>query len=177
MNDQVVLETARLRLRPHRVADFESYAALWPPSQASQDIDPLPPLTREEAWARLLRFVGHWTHFGYGLFLVEDARTGELIGEMGCAHFCRGVQASFDSALESGWRLVARRRRQGIAVEAMLAALAWVDSTLRVERTVCMIDPGNLPSLQVAARLRYQEFAREPYKGNSVILLERRRQA
>jgi RimJ/RimL family protein N-acetyltransferase len=173
MSNPVVLETSRLRLRPHRVADFERYAVLWLPSQTPQDVDPLPPLTKEEAWARLLRFVGHWAHFGYGLFLIEDARTGELVGEVGCAHFWRGVHASFDPALESAWRVTASRRREGIALESMRAVLEWFDATVRIERTVCMIHPSNGPSLRVAARLGYHEYRREPYKGNTVLLLER----
>jgi RimJ/RimL family protein N-acetyltransferase len=131
----------------------------------------------EEVWARLLRFVGHWTHFGYGLFIVEDSRTGELIGEVGCAHFRRGVAADFDVVPEAAWRVSASRRRQGIALEAMQGALEWFEQTLHVTRTVCMIHPSNVPSLQVAARLGYLEFKRALHKDRTVVLLERQHAA
>jgi len=173
MSNSAVLATARLRLRPHEIGDFERYTALWHHSEMLPGNGPVLALTREESWARLLRFLGHWGHFGYGLFLVEDAHTGELIGEVGCAHFCRGVDARFDSVLEGAWRIAASRRRQGIALEAMQAALGWLEQTVHTERTVCMIHPSNGPSLHVAARLGYQEFLRAPYKERTVILFER----
>jgi RimJ/RimL family protein N-acetyltransferase len=169
-----MLQTSRLRLRPHRVADFEGYVPLWLPSEMQPGSGPVLALTREEAWARLLRFVGHWAHFEYGLFLVEDLSTGELLGEVGCAHFHRSMGADFDAALEGVWRVALSHRRKGIALEAMHTALGWLDQTVRIARTVCMIHPGNAASLQVAARLGYQEFSRAPYKDRTVILLERR---
>jgi RimJ/RimL family protein N-acetyltransferase len=168
-----MLQTSRLILRPHRVADFERYVPLWSADDMPPEIAPLPPLSGEEAWARLLRFVGHWSHFGSGLFLVEDRATGELIGEVGLAHFQRGVHADFDAALEGAWRVAASRRGQGLAVEAMQASLEWIDA-LRIERTVCMIHPGNAASLKVAAHLGYREFTRARYKAATVVLFERR---
>ena len=41
------------------------------------------PATREEAWARLLRYAGHWALLGYGFWLVEDRTTGSFVGEVG----------------------------------------------------------------------------------------------
>jgi len=38
---------------------------------------------------------------------------------------------------------------------------------------VCIIDPINLPSQKVAAKLGYQPFGQTTYKGNSVIQYER----
>ena len=77
-----MIETSRLRLRPHQVADFNRYLPLWvspePPDTASPMV-----LNPEEVWARLLRFLGHWTHFGYGLFLAEDRTSGEIVAEIG----------------------------------------------------------------------------------------------
>src|SRR5690242_6701784 len=112
-----MLQTARLCLRPHAVADYERYVALWDLSEMPAGNGPILALTAEEAWARLLRFIGHWQHFGYGLFIVEDVNTGELIGEVGCAHFRRGMDARFEAAPEGAWRILSSRRRQGFAVE------------------------------------------------------------
>lgn len=167
----MMLQTSRLRLRPHRVADFDRYVPLFHASEMPPGNGPVLSLTREECWARLLRFVGHWNHFGYGLFLVEDVHSGELIGEVGCAHWQRGVSERFDAALEAAWRISMSRRRKGIALEAMQTVLGWLEQTRQVERTVCMIHPSNAPSLQVAARLGYQQYARAPYQDRAVLLL------
>ena len=92
-----MIETDRLRLRPHRVEDFNRYLPLWLLPEPPGTHAPLQ-LTPEEVWSRLLRFVGHWSHFGYGLLLVEDRRSGDIVGEAGVAHFMRGMGASFDDA-------------------------------------------------------------------------------
>jgi RimJ/RimL family protein N-acetyltransferase len=168
-----MLRTSRLLLRPHLVTDLERYALLMGTDESQYDPGAMPPLTVEEAWARLLRFVGHWSHFGYGLFIVEDCLTGELIGEVGYAHFQRGVHPDFDTALEGAWRVAVSRRRQGIALEALQTALAWIDQRVHAERTVCMIHPTNGASLKVAARLGYREFTRTRYKNGTVALFER----
>lgn len=168
-----MLETSRLLLRPPRVADFERYLPLWHKSEMAAAPGPNLSLNPEEVWARLLRFVGHWAHFGYGLFLVEDFESHELIGEVGFAHFHRGMGARFDAVPEAAWRVLARRRKRGIAVEGMQAAISWFEQTVRPERTVCMIHPSNAASLTVAGRLGFHEFERAPYKERTVILLER----
>jgi RimJ/RimL family protein N-acetyltransferase len=167
-----IIDTDRLRLRPHRVSDFTAYHAFW--NEAERTGAPgLPALGAEEAWYRLLRFVGHWAHFGYGLFMVEDRASGELIGEAGFADFHRGLGPRFDGIPEAGWRIAGARRGRGIATEAMRAAGTWLDEYVRSPRSVCMIDPFNAASLRVAARLGFEEFAREPYKGHPLILLQR----
>ena len=38
---------------------------------------------------------------------------------------------------------------------------------------VCIIDPDNTPSLRVAERCGFHEYARTTYKGEAIILLER----
>ena len=163
--------TTRLRLRPHRVADFERYLPLF--QQAEEGTATYFLLSTEDTWSRLLRFVGHWAHFGYGLFVVEDLASGEIVGEVGCARYYRGVDARLDGVPEAAWRVLASHRGRGIASEAMPAALAWLDNTLRPERTVCMVNVSNAASLKVAAKLGYVEFAQTTYKKMDVVLLER----
>jgi len=131
-------------------------------------------LTGEEVWARLLRFVGHWSHFGYGLFLVEDRTSGEIVGEVGVAHFMRNLGPSFDDVPEAAWRVLVTRRNSGIATEAMTAALTWFDRTSRCDRTVCLIHIANERSLRVASRLGFRPFGRCEFKGFPAWLLERR---
>lgn len=167
-----MIETDRLRLRPHRVEDFNRYLPLWLLPEPPGTHAPLQ-LTPEEVWSRLLRFVGHWSHFGYGLFLVEDRRSGDIVGEAGVAHFMRGIGASFDDAPEAAWRVLASRRGEGIAKEAMTAALSWFDAAIGTTRTVCLIHVANEPSIRVAARLGYGPFGQCDFRGHLASLFER----
>ena len=65
--------------------------------------------------------------------------------------------------------------RTGVAREAAEAIFAWADGVLRADRTVCLIDPDNRPSLALAAKLGFEPFADTHYKGKPSTLLERRR--
>jgi RimJ/RimL family protein N-acetyltransferase len=169
-----MIETFRLRLRPHRVDDFNRYLPLWRVPEPPGTHAPVN-LTPEDAWSRLLRFVGHWSHFGYGLFVVEERVTGEIVGEVGLAHFMRGIGPRFDDAPEAAWRVLATRRGAGIAGEAMTAALEWFDGTVAADRTVCLIHTANTRSIRVATRLGYRPFGQTEFRGAPAALLERTR--
>lgn len=172
----MIIETPRLLLRPHRVDDLDLYAALF---AESEPINPyaLPALSREDAWARLLRFIGHWAHFGYGLFVAEERASGLIVAEVGLANFERVVDPECEGMPEAAWRVSQRMRRRGVGIEAMHAALSWFDRDVRSERTFCLIHPDNTPSLRVAARLGYRELSRGRYKDEPVISLQRGREA
>lgn len=164
------IHTERLILRPHRVADYDAYLQIW------TQPDPSPfafQLDAENTWYRLLRWVGHWTHFGYGLFVLEDRASGALLGEAGFAHFRRFIDGRFDTAPEAAWRVVQSRRGEGLAAEAMDAALEWFEAQSRASRTVCLIHPTNAKSLRLADRLGFVEYGRAVYREETNILLER----
>lgn len=169
-----MIDTPRLHLRPHRVLDFERYLPLWTQPEPPDTAAPMT-LSAEEAWARLLRWMGHWSHFGYGLFVVEDRASEAIVGEVGLGHFHRGIGPHFDAAPEAAWRVLATRRGEGIAFEAMQAALAWFDRTIRAPRTVCLIFRANTRSIRVADRLGYREFATGRYREQDGLLFERMR--
>jgi RimJ/RimL family protein N-acetyltransferase len=168
-----ILETERLILRGHAVDTFDEALALWSDPLVTRHITGKPS-GREEVWARLLRYIGHWAVAGYGLWQIRERATGRFAGEAGLADFKREIAVSFDGAPEAGWVLAPWAHGRGYATEAMTAALAWSDAAAHVgPRTVCMINPGNAASLRVAAKCGYRELAHTDYKGTEVIVFER----
>lgn len=166
-----VLETARLTLRGHSAEDLDDALALWSDPQVVRYIGGTP-FGREDVWARLLRYVGHWAIAGYGFWQIRERATGRFVGEAGLADFKRELAVPFDGAPETGWVLAPWSHGKGYATEAMTAVLAW--STAHGHpRTVCLIDLDNTASLRVAARCGYREIARTTYKGTEVFVLGR----
>ena len=53
------IETARLILRAHGAADLDAVAAMWSDAALVRHITGKPS-TREESWARILRYAGLW---------------------------------------------------------------------------------------------------------------------
>ncbi len=167
-----ILETERLVLRGHRAEDLDECFAMWSDPEVTRFIGGKPS-GREEVWARLLRYVGHWSIAGYGFWQIRERATGRFVGEAGLADFKRDLALSFDGAPETGWVLAPWSHGKGYATEAMTAVLAWSDRTY--PRTVCVIDPDNAASRRVAAKCGYREVARALYKSAEIIALERTR--
>lgn len=166
-----VLETARLTLRGPRAGDLDDSLSLWSDPQVVRHIGGKPS-GREDVWARVLRYIGHWAVAGYGFWQVRERATDRFVGEVGLADFQRDLAFSFDGAPETGWVLAPWSHGKGYATEAMTAVLAW--SAAAHPRTVCIIDHDNLASLRVAAKLGYREIGRADYKAAEVIVFERR---
>lgn len=166
------IETGRLTLRPHRLGDFDDSAALWADPDVTRFIGGRP-FTREECWARLLRYAGLWALLGFGYWVIRETATGRFVGEAGFADFRRDIRPGFDGVPEIGWVLSPWAHGRGFATEAARAILGWGEAHFGPVRTVCIIDPDHAASLRVAAKLGYREAARTSYHGHAIILLDR----
>ncbi|GAB2954215.1 GNAT family N-acetyltransferase [Hymenobacter coalescens] len=133
------------------------------------------PQDEETVWRRLLAQLGCWSMMGYGSWAVEEKSTGRFIGGVGFFDYQRDLTPSIKGVPEAGWVLTPRVHGRGYASQALTAALAWADAHLPAARTTCIIDPDNEASLRLARKFGYQEFARSPYHGQEIVLLERPR--
>jgi RimJ/RimL family protein N-acetyltransferase len=166
-----VVETERVRMRGHTAADFEATAAMWADPKVTRHIGGKPS-TPEESWARMMRYPGHWALMGYGFWLLEDKATGRFLGEAGFADFKREIEPRFDCP-EHGWALAPWAHGKGFASEAIAAQLDWAATHFGRVTLGCMIDPDNAPSIKLAQKHGYAEFARSTYKGAPTILFRR----
>jgi RimJ/RimL family protein N-acetyltransferase len=168
-----VLVTPRLTLRAHGVKDFADLAAMWGDPAVVRHIGGRP-LSGEDVWARLLRYVGHWALMDYGFWVVAETATGRFAGETGFAEFKRDLQPPL-VAPEIGWVLAPWAQGQGFATEAVQAATAWFDRHRESAITTCLIAPENAASLRVAHKCGYREVRRAVYRDAPAIVLERPR--
>lgn len=165
------LETSRLILTPVALTDFEDLARLWSDIAFTRHIMGRG-LSEEEVWFRLLRDLGHWSALGHGNWSVRLKGDGAYVGSVGVLNYRRELDPPFD-APELGWGVAPRFQGQGLAGEALRAALAWCDARLPNPRTVCMISPDNGPSIQMAVRAGFARYAETSYKGSPTWLFER----
>ena len=167
-----VIETERLRLRPHEVSDFDACVAMWSdPAITRYTIgDPSPPA---QTWKRILTYRGHWTLLGFGYWAVEEKATGRYIGDIGFAEHKRDIRPSIEGMPELGWALISKVHGRGYATEALRAAVAWGDSHFGAVDTVCIINPENQASVRVAEKLGYAEVRRSPHGEKSVVVFLR----
>ena len=157
-----ILETPRLIMRGHRSSDFESVTAMWGDFEVAKHISGKPS-TKEESWARMLRYAGLWHFLGYGYWVLEDKATGKFLGEVGLANFHREMDPPLGDLPEAGWVLTPAAHGKGYATEGIGAALAWADANLKTP-IVCILAPENPASIRVAQKSGFREIARGTYK-------------
>jgi RimJ/RimL family protein N-acetyltransferase len=167
-----VLETDRLIMRPHVLADYDDSFAMWSDSEVTRFIGGQAS-TREEVWARLLRYAGHWALLGFGYWVVRDKASGSFVGEVGFANFRRAIEPPLDDMPEVGWALMPAAHGRGYATEAVHAALRWADAKWPAADTACIVAPDNTASLRVAQKCGYVEWAHGSYKGKPTVHLRR----
>lgn len=140
------LTTPRLLLRPIAADDFEAHARIAADPEVMRYIH-AGPLTRDQAWWNLARYVGHWHLRGYGMWAVVERASGEVIGHIGF------LNPEGGRGFELGWALCRDAWGKGYAVEGASAALAHAFSALGQQHVVCVIHADNLRSIKVAERL------------------------
>lgn len=168
-----VIETERLRLRGHVPDDLDACTALWAHLEVRRHIGGRP-FTREECWARLLRYAGHWDFLGFGCWLIEERATGAFVGEAGVWDYRREFDLPLPAPLstlpEVGWVLAPEHQGKGYATEAVQSAMDWGRTMRRMTGFTCIIAPENLPSMRVAERCGFHEALRTSYKGNETVV-------
>jgi RimJ/RimL family protein N-acetyltransferase len=166
------LETERLCLRAHCLEDFQDSAAMWSDPKVTRYISG-GPVTPEDAWSRLLRYVGHWSLMGFGYWIVEEKGSRKFLGEAGFADLRRTIEPSLGNTPEAGWVFTCAAHGFGFASEAMGAIHAWGQSHFQTPGSACLIHPENTPSLRLAAKLGYRETGRSEYQGRPTIVHHR----
>jgi RimJ/RimL family protein N-acetyltransferase len=123
-------EVARLLLDP-RVA-----RTLWPTMHP-----PTPADLDESMRARCV----HWERNGFGLWLLRDRQTGEMVGR-------GGLQYTFVAevhAVEAGWAIVPERWGQGLATELAQTCVEVGFGDLGLREIVAFALPDNIASRRV----------------------------
>lgn len=142
-----------MRLTLPTRADLTDCHAMWQDPDVVRHIGP-PVTWRDESWRKLLSLRGLWDMAGYGYWIARE-HNGAFVGALGFADFARDMAGVNGSWPEAGWVLARHAQGKGFAREALLAAHAWCEASLKPEATWCIIDPANLRSQALAAWLGY----------------------
>jgi RimJ/RimL family protein N-acetyltransferase len=140
------VETERMileRLRPEHAAeqlrlllDPRVSATLWPRAGLPSEADVLDGLAAK---------VDHWERHGFGMWLLRDRDSGEMVGR-------GGLQYTYTAGLndvEAGWAIVPARWGQGLATELAHACVEVAFEHLGLLDIVAFTLPTNVASRRV----------------------------
>lgn len=124
-------ELSRL-LRDPRVA-----ATGWPGGMPPSERDVLISLADKER---------HWERYGFGMWLMRDRVSGEMVGRGGLQWtlYVRDLDE-----VEVGWSVVPERWGQGLATELAVASVEIAFGPLDLDRIVAFTTPENAASRRV----------------------------
>jgi RimJ/RimL family protein N-acetyltransferase len=144
-----VIETERLLLRRWRDTDVAPNTEMLADPDSARFItsDGKPVTDAFVGWRNAAIMAGHWALHGFGLFVVEEKRTGRYVGRVG-PWFPAGWPG-----FEVGWGIAKSFRGKGYAVEAASASIDWSFTTFETDKLVHCIRPENVASKKVAQRL------------------------
>ncbi len=128
-------------------SDLDDYAEMCGDPDVMRFLGDGQPLSRADAWRNLAVVVGHWQLRGFGLWAVEERRSGLLVGRVGC------WQPEGWPGLEVGWTLRREFWGRGYATEAALVALDHAFNRLGQNHVISLIQPENSQSVAVALRI------------------------
>ena len=171
MIDVPTLSTARLLLRPFSERDLDAYAAICADPEVMRYLGEGRPLARADAWRQLAMFLGHWELRGYGMWAVEERRSGVLVGRIGF------MEPEGWPGFELGWTLDRSWWGKGYATEGAREALAFAFARLGKERVISLVHPDNHASIRVAERLGESLEGRTLLLGHEVLVYGVRRAA
>ncbi|MBR0662371.1 GNAT family N-acetyltransferase [Neoroseomonas oryzicola] len=143
----MIIETARLRLRPFVEADIPAYAAIRADPEVMRHMPGgMARATVADADAARLvpDFAADWPRFGYGPWAVEDRATGVLLGH-------GGLRALPDHGNETEilYMLARAAWGRGLASEIAAAARDLAFGSLGLASVVGYAAPANFASRRV----------------------------
>ena len=170
-----VLTTERLELWRPLADDLADLYDLTRDEETRRFLGGMEP-SEMDSFARLLRNAGSWALWGYGVFMVRRKGEARIVATCGVfrSHRGFGTELGLDNVAEAGWIVHPDAWGQGVAREAMEAALVWFDAAHGPQRVACMIEEGHAASEALAGKLGFMRYGRhEPDGGRALALYER----
>ncbi len=166
------LETERLILRDFVRDDLDALAATLGDPDVVRHLTG-EPSSREDSLRRLFMAAGQWPLTGLGMWAVERRGDGRLVGHVGFFDMQRDMSPSIMGLPEMGWIFDTSVHGLGIAHEACVAALDWLDANYGPVEVPAIISLDNVASLKLADKLGFVREADAMYKGEPIALVRR----
>ena len=146
----MIIETARLRLRPLTDADMDRYLIMAADPEVTRYVSPSP-IPRAHAEAAAKHYRRQLETKGYGYWAIE-VKGGSPFGGIILLQDVK-FTAAFTPAIEVGWLLPREHWGNGYATEGGRAVLDYAFTTMKLAEIVALTAAGNIPPQRVMQRL------------------------
>ncbi|WP_437893701.1 GNAT family N-acetyltransferase [Sorangium sp. So ce124] len=158
-DDDALLLTERLRLRPHRLADVRFMMELNSDPDVVRYTGDTAFGCEDEARAVVARLARQFDDFRMGRLIVSDRKTGEKLG------WC-GLRWHDDlEVADLGYRFFRKHWGKGYATESAAACIRYAAQELRLPRLVAHAMLENVASVKVLEKLGFCRTGPTVFKG------------
>ncbi|HEV7304896.1 GNAT family N-acetyltransferase [Ensifer sp.] len=161
----MLIETERLRLRPWTERDIGPFAVANSDPEVRRYYYPAL-LTLNETAEMIADCDRHLVDNGFGFVAVERRHDGALVGGLGLSR--TGDDIPGGPHIEIGWILARPFWRQGYALEAASACLAYGWTTLKLSEVIGYTSAINAPSRRLMERLGMRSEPAEDFEDTTV---------
>jgi RimJ/RimL family protein N-acetyltransferase len=148
------IETPRLVCERLRMEHLQEVAALLrDPRVAATGWPGEEPPTEHEVIASVADKERHWERYGFGMWLLRDRASGEMVGRGGLqwTTYVKDLDE-----VEAGWSIVPERWGEGLATELARASIDVAFGLLELGEIVAFTLPHNLASRRVMEKTGFR---------------------
>ena len=150
-----VFRTRRCVVRQIRLSDLDALYRIYAQPGVTDFIPDLYEWDEEVDYTKTyIRMI--YGFYGYGMWIVEEKKTGEVIGRVGFDD--REIpdgHGGMRRILEFGYLIAPSHQGKGIATEVCKAALRYLFETYEEDVVTSLIEPENDISIRFAGKLRF----------------------
>lgn len=147
-----IIQTERCGLREYVPTDIDDLIALYSGPGVTDFMSPL--FEREEEIEYQANYIANiYRVYGFGLWIVCDINTGEMIGRAGVEYRPDDQGDIRFGSAELGYMISPKYQNRGIGTEVCRAILDYARDEIGLYEVTARVDLRNTPSVRIARKL------------------------
>ena len=160
-----IMQTERTIIREICVNDLEDLYRMYDDELICKFLEPLYEYEEEKLFTE--KYIENmYGLYGYGLWVVFDKKTGELMGRVGIE--IRTIDG--EDKNEIGYSIKREYRNKGYAFETCQAVLKYAQDVLEIEEMFCVTHKNNLISRHVSEKLGFEFYGESQVNNEKFII-------
>lgn len=152
-----ILRTKRCILREIKIEDVDALYKIYQNKDVAKFMDGMLEDRNEEIEYTRNYINKVYGYYDFGMWIVEDIETGEVIGRAGIE------QKEREEAVELGYLISESKQRQGYAYEVCSGIINYVERELSFDKIYIYTKKENIPSIKLAEKLGFRYCNRKSY--------------
>lgn len=165
----LIARTERTLIREMTVDDLPAMYELYADEAVARWVEPLYEYDKELEFTRAY-IENVYSFYGYGLWLVFDRKTGELIGRAGIS--TREINGG--KCCELGYIIRGDRQRKGIGYEVSTAVMEYAEECLMLDELWLCIENDNQASIGLGRKLGFELYGSSVCDGKDCCLYRKK---